>query len=73
MPKKLEELITQVVIKAGAEDGCSSIPSELIPAAAKAASLLTPADNAEMPDLWYPILSAKKVGAPKLNEGWRRL
>jgi hypothetical protein len=69
MPKKLEELITQVVIEAGSDDGCSSIPSELIAAAAKAASLLTPADVAKMPDIWYPTQSAKKTGAPKLNQG----
>jgi hypothetical protein len=71
--QKLEELITQFVIKSGSEDGCSSIPSELIPAAVKAASLLTPADIAKMPDLWYPTQSAKKAGAPKPNEGWGRL
>ncbi len=73
MPKKLEELIAQVVIQAGADDGCSSIPSELIAAATKVAPLLTPADMAKFPDLWYPTLSAKTAGAPKLKDGWGRL
>jgi hypothetical protein len=73
MPEKPEELITQVVIKANADDGCSSIPSELIAAAAKAAVLLTPSDVAKFPDLWYPPLSAKAAGAPELKDGWGRL
>jgi hypothetical protein len=73
MPEKLEELITQVVIKAGADNDCSSIPSELIAAAAKVAPLLTPADVAKFPSLWYPPLTAKAAGAPKLKDGWERL
>jgi hypothetical protein len=72
MPEKLEELITQVVI-AAADNGGSSIPSELIAAAAKVAPLLTPADVAKFPNLWYPPLSAKAAGAPKLKDGWGRL
>jgi hypothetical protein len=73
MPEKLNELISQVVIKAAADDGCSSIPSELIAAAAKVVPLLTPADVANFPNLWYPPLSAKAAGAPGLKEGWERL
>lgn len=73
MPTKLEELIAHVAIKAAADDGCSSIPSELIAAAAKVVPLLTPADVAKFPNLWYPPLSAKAAGAPKLKDGWERL
>src|SRR6516225_3754543 len=73
MPAKLEELISQVVIKAAADNGSSSIPSELIAAAAKVAPLLTPADVAKFPGLWYPPLTAKAAGAPGLKEGWERL
>jgi hypothetical protein len=73
MPKKPEELISQVVINGAADDGCSSIPSELIAAAAKVVTLLTPADLAGFPRLWYPTLTAKAAGAPKLKEGWERL
>lgn len=40
MPQKLKELIAQVAIKAAAEDGCSSTPSELIAATTRAAPLL---------------------------------
>jgi len=73
MPEKLEELITQVVIKAAADNGCELILSELIAAAAKVAPLLTPADVAKFPSLWYPPLSGKAAGAPMLKEGWGRL
>ena len=73
MPTKLEVLITQVVIKAAADDGCSSISSELIAAAAKVALLLTPEDVAKFPNLWFPPFSAKAAGAPKLKDGWGRL
>lgn len=73
MPQKLDELIAQVAIKAAAEDCCSSIPSELIAAATRAAPLLTEADVAKFPGLWYPTLSAKAAGAPKLKDGWGRL
>ena len=73
MAQKIEELITQIVIAAAADNGCESIPSELIAAAAKIAPALTPADVAKFPNLWYPPRSAKAAGAPKLKEGWGRL
>lgn len=73
MPTKLELLIAQIVVKAGADDGCSSIPSELIAAAAKAAPQLSPEDIAKFPAMWYPTYSAKAAGAPKLKDGWGRL
>jgi hypothetical protein len=73
MPKKLEELIAQVVIIGSADNGCESIPSELIGAAAKVVALLTPTDLGRFPSLWYPTLSAKAAGAPKLKDGWDRL
>jgi hypothetical protein len=73
MPVKLEELITQVVTKAAADNGCESIPSELIAAATRVAPLVTPADVAKAPNLWYPPLSAKAARAPELKDGWGRL
>jgi hypothetical protein len=73
MREKLEKLITQVVNNAAGDNGVSSIPSELIAAAAKVGPLLTPADVAKFPGLWYPPLTAKAAGAPKLKEGWERL
>lgn len=74
MGTKLEQLIANIAVQAGdVDDGCSTIPAELVAAAAKAAPLLTPEDTAKLPDLWYPAMSAKKAGAPKLNEGWGRI
>jgi hypothetical protein len=73
MHAKMEELIAQVAIRAAADDGCSSIPSELIASAARVAPLVTPADLCKLPDLWYPRLSAKGAGAPRLKDGWGRL
>lgn len=73
MSKKLQELIAQVVIKAGSDDGCSSTHTELIAAATKAAATLTKDDVAKFPDWWYPPLTAKAAGALHLKEGWERL
>lgn len=73
MSEKLKMLIAQVVIQAGDDDGCSSIPSELVAAATKVATQLTPQDLTRFPEWWYPPLSAKAAGALKLKEGWERL
>lgn len=73
MRKELQLLIADIVIKSGADDGCSSIPVELVAAAAKAAAQLTPDDAATIAKSWYPVISAKAAGAPKLKDGWSRL
>ncbi|HEY0984685.1 hypothetical protein [Schlesneria sp. T3-172] len=73
MSATLKERIAQVVVQAGDDDGCSSIPSELIAAAAKLAMQLTPEDLSRFPEWWYPPLSAKSAGALKWKEGWERL
>src|SRR5262245_8448859 len=73
MPKKLDNLIAQVVIEAGTDDGCSAIPCELVAAATRAAPAVTAEDVAKFPALWYPTISAKGAGAPKLKEGWGRM
>jgi hypothetical protein len=73
MPTKLDSSIARVVVQAGDDDGCSSVPAELVAAATRLTPQLTPEDLAKFPKLWYPPLSAKTAGAPKLKEGWERL
>lgn len=73
MSKKLQALIVRVVLQAGSDDGCSSIPSELVAAATRAALEITDEDIAKFPDLWYPTVSAKSAGGLKWKEGWGRL
>lgn len=73
MRKELQLLVADVVIKCGADDGCSSIPQEMIAAAVRVVPQLKPDDFAKFPDAWYPLISAKAVGAVRLKEGWGRL
>ncbi|CAN5550738.1 hypothetical protein BH10PLA2_BH10PLA2_30090 [soil metagenome] len=65
MATKLAQLIAEVAIAVGSRDRAAMVKT-----ASAAASQLSEKDLVKLPDLWFPTISAKKVGAPELKEFW---